>query len=76
MDKNVAEEIAQKICDAIKQRLLSTKTKAFTSVSRTVQDCLRETLTKVLTPKRHIDIIAETLRSREKGKPYVSKLIR
>jgi signal recognition particle receptor subunit alpha len=28
-------------------------------------------LEKVLTPKRHIDIIAEAMRSRERGKPYV-----
>ena len=36
-----------------------------------MQECLKETLEKVLTPKRHIDIIAEAMRAREKGKPYV-----
>lgn len=29
MQKNVAEEIAQKLCDSIKTNLLATKTKAF-----------------------------------------------
>jgi signal recognition particle receptor subunit alpha len=71
MTKNVAEEIAQKIVDSMRVRLTNTRTSAFTSVSRTVQECLRETLEKVLTPKRHIDIISEAMRSREKGKPYV-----
>ena len=32
MIKNVAEEIAQKLCDSLKVRLLNAKTKAFTSV--------------------------------------------
>jgi hypothetical protein len=36
MAKNVAEEISQKIIDSIKLRLLATKTKAFTSVVKTV----------------------------------------
>ena len=36
---------------------------------------LKETLTKILTPNRHIDIIAEALRAREKQKPYVIVII-
>lgn len=32
---------------------------------------MRETITKILTPNRSIDIIAEALRNKEKGKPYV-----
>ncbi len=75
MGKNVAEEIAQKLCDSIKQRLLATKTKAFTSVSKTVKDALKESIVKILTPKRHIDIISEAMRCRENSKPYVMVFI-
>jgi signal recognition particle receptor subunit alpha len=32
-------------------------------------------LTKILTPKRNIDIIADAMRNREKGKPYVITFI-
>lgn len=71
MQKNVAEEIASKLCESIKLKLLSTKTKAFTSVSKTVRESMKDALVKILTPNRHIDIIAEALRSKERSKPYV-----
>ncbi|KAM3130050.1 hypothetical protein pb186bvf_017848 [Paramecium bursaria] len=71
MIKNVAEEIAQKLCDSLKVRLLNAKTKAFTSVQKTVRECLKENLIKILTPNRNIDIISEALKCREKQKPYV-----
>ena len=54
---------------------MATKTKAFTSITRTVQECLRETLVKILTPNKNIDIIAEALRNKEKGRPYVMVFI-
>ena len=71
MEKNVAEEIAKKVCDSVKMNLIDRKTKAFTSFQATVKECLVESLTKILTPKRHIDIIAEAMRKKEKGRPYV-----
>jgi signal recognition particle receptor subunit alpha len=71
MTKNVAEEIARKICDSIKEKLLDSKTESFTSITKTVKRTFEETLTRILTPKRHIDVISEALKSREKGKPYV-----
>lgn len=40
-----------------------------------VKESLSSALTKVLTPKRHIDPIAEALRARERGKPYVITFI-
>ncbi|CAD8178512.1 unnamed protein product [Paramecium pentaurelia] len=75
MQKNVAEEIAQKLVDSIKSNLLATKTKAFQSIRTSVQEAMKSTLTRILTPNRHIDIIAEALRSKEKQKPYVIVII-
>jgi len=71
MSKNVAEEIAQKLCDSIKIRMIETKTRAFSSLKKIVKESFEESLIKILTPKRHIDIISEALKSREKGRPYV-----
>eukprot|EP01017_Pseudomicrothorax_dubius_P031412 TRINITY_DN4006_c0_g1_i1.p1 TRINITY_DN4006_c0_g1~~TRINITY_DN4006_c0_g1_i1.p1 ORF type:complete len:580 (+),score=194.09 TRINITY_DN4006_c0_g1_i1:106-1845(+) len=71
MEKNVAEEIAHKLCEGIKTELLNTKTKAFTSILKTVKAAMNETLTKVLSPKRSIDILAEASRARDAGRPYV-----
>jgi signal recognition particle receptor subunit alpha len=71
MTKNVAEQIALKLCENIKTTLVDKKTKAFTSVSKTVKECLLDSLSKILTPKRNIDLIAEAMRAKEQGKPYV-----
>ncbi len=71
MEKNVAEEISRKICDSISAKLLDSKTKAFTTIKETVKESLIESLTKILTPKRNIDLIAEAMRAKEQGRPYV-----
>ena len=64
MTKNVAEEIARKICDSIKEKLINQKTENFTSITKTVKRCFEETLTRILTPKKHIDIISEAMKCR------------
>jgi len=75
MGKNVAEEIARKICDSIKEKILNQKTGSFASITKTVKKAFEETLTRILTPKKHIDIISEAMKCREKGKPYVGVFI-
>jgi signal recognition particle receptor subunit alpha len=40
-----------------------------------VKESISSALTKILTPKRVINPIAEALRAREKGKPYVIAFI-
>ena len=71
MIKNLAEEISQKLCDSIRTTLIDKKTKAFTSLSKTVKESMQESLTKILTPKREVDIISEALRAKERGRPYI-----
>ena len=75
MTKNVAEPIANQICESIKSKLINHKTESFTSITKTVKRAMEEILTKILTPKTHIDIISEALKQREKGKPYVCVFI-
>jgi len=75
MAKNVAEEIARKICSSIQEKLVGRKTESFSSITKTVKNTFEETLTRILTPKKHIDIISEALKCREKGKPYVGVFI-
>ena len=41
----------------------------------TVKESLSDAISKILTPKVHIDIIAEALRAKEKGKPYIITFI-
>lgn len=75
MGKNVAEEIARQICDSIKQKLLNKETASFTSITKTVKLAFEQTLTKILTPKKNINIISDALKCREQGRPYVAVFI-
>ncbi|EAR88546.1 signal recognition particle receptor subunit alpha (macronuclear) [Tetrahymena thermophila SB210] len=75
MNKNVGEQIAQQLCDSIKKNLINTQAKALTLLNKTVKESLQDAISKILTPKRNIDIIAEAMRSREKGKPYIITFI-
>ncbi|KAJ3670191.1 hypothetical protein LUZ60_010515 [Juncus effusus] len=71
MTKNVAEEIAEKLCESVAASLEGKKLGSFTRVSSTVQTAMEEALVRILTPKRSIDILREVNASKEQGKPYV-----
>lgn len=71
MEKNVALEVAEKITESVGQTLLQTKTKSFTSIESTVKTAIHDALVKILTPKRHIDLIAEVAKAQQDHKPYV-----
>jgi signal recognition particle receptor subunit alpha len=75
MAKNVAEEIARGICDSLKVKLLNQKLQVFSSSTELVKQTLKETLTKIMTPKKTYDILSEANKAREKGEPYVITFI-
>lgn len=70
MEKNVAQEIAESLCQSVSKTLVDKKTESFTSVKTTVQNALTESITKLLTPKKNIDILKEALSSKQKGQVY------
>jgi signal recognition particle receptor subunit alpha len=59
MEKNVAAEIADKLCQSVGASLEGKKLSTFQGVSSTVKAALEEALTRILTPKRQIDILRE-----------------
>ncbi|KAK1296314.1 hypothetical protein QJS10_CPB15g01271 [Acorus calamus] len=71
MTKNVAEEIAEKICESVSASLEGKRLGSFTRISSTVQTAMEEALTRILTPRRSIDILRDVHAAREQGKPYV-----
>ncbi len=75
MSKNVAEEIAQKLYGDVQANLLKQKAVAFTSITQIVKKSLSDSITKILTPKRIINPIAEALTARQNGRPYVIAFI-
>jgi signal recognition particle receptor subunit alpha len=66
-NKNVSIEIAQKICESVKQSLMDTKTATFTTVKQTLQEALLESIERLLTPKKNIDILKEALSAKKRG---------
>jgi signal recognition particle receptor subunit alpha len=75
MAKNVAEEIARGIVESLKVKLLNHKMTVFSSATELVRQTLKETLTKIMTPKKTYDILSEANKAREKGQPYVIAFI-
>lgn len=71
MTKNVAEEIAEKLCESVAASLEGKKLASFTRISSTVQTAMEEALVRILTPRRSIDILRDVHASREQRKPYV-----
>ncbi|XP_058206990.1 uncharacterized protein LOC131320332 isoform X2 [Rhododendron vialii] len=71
MTKNVAEEIAEKLCESVAASLEGKKLASFTRISSTVQAAMEEALVRILTPRRSIDILRDVHAAREQRKPYV-----
>jgi signal recognition particle receptor subunit alpha len=69
--KNVASEIAQKLCDSVKTSLEGKQLGTFSSLRSTVRGSMEESLVRILTPKRNIDILREVISAKREGRPYV-----
>jgi len=71
MEKNVASEIAEQICDSVAASLRGRRLASFTSLTRTVKSAMSEALTRVLTPKRSVDVLREIELAKDRGRPFV-----
>lgn len=69
--KNVAEEIAQQLCSSVGKSLIGTRTASFTTVHTTVKTALKDSIQKLLTAKKTIDVLRDALASKNRKKPYV-----
>jgi len=69
--KNVASEVATSLIESVSVKLEGSVMGTFQSIARTVKDALTQSLMKLLTPKRRIDILRDVLDSKENKKPYV-----
>ena len=59
MAKNVAVEIADKLCDSVSEGLIGTKKGAFTTMRAKIREALEASVVKILTPKRSIDVLRD-----------------
>lgn len=70
ISKNVASEIAAKLCDSVATSLEGKQMGTFDSIASQVKEALTQSLVRILSPKRRIDIIRDALESKRNGKPY------
>ena len=70
LEKNVAKEIAENLCESVKKGLLGVKTNSFTTIATTVKEALKDSIAKILTPKEELDILRNALAAKKRGEPY------
>lgn len=63
-------EIATEICQQVEKNLVDTKTASFTSIQQTVGEAMVESIQRLLTPNRNIDILKEALAAKKRGQVY------
>ncbi|KXZ55716.1 hypothetical protein GPECTOR_2g1266 [Gonium pectorale] len=70
MERNVAEEIAEQVCDSVGRGLEGQRLASFTGVASFVRSAFEEALSGILN-KRAVDVLMEINKSQVRGKPYV-----
>lgn len=66
MEKNVAPEVADHLCETVKTTLKGSKTKNWTSIQSTVQTAMADALRRILTPNTSEDLLFE-IRKKERA---------
>merc|ERR1711983_721500 len=69
--KNVAAEVANDLTESVMVTLEGSVMGTFQSLARTVKDALTQSLYKLLTPKRRIDVLRDVMDAKENKSPYV-----
>ncbi|VVT46964.1 uncharacterized protein SAPINGB_P001475 [Magnusiomyces paraingens] len=73
MEKNVAPEVADGLCETVKTTLLGSKTKNWTSIQATVKSAMTDALRRVLTPNSSEDLLFEIRKKERENKSSVSQ---
>lgn len=69
--KNVASDIAHKLCDSVAGKLEGRVLGTFDTIAKTVKQTLTEALVQILSPKRRVDILRDCLEAKKNKRPYV-----
>jgi len=69
--KNVAADIAAKLCESVAIKLEGKVLGTFEGVAKVVRQTLVDSLVQILSPKRRLDILRDVMSSKQSGKPYV-----
>lgn len=69
--KNVAIDIAQKLCESVGAKLEGKVLGTFDTIAATVKKTLNDALVQILAPKRRVDILRDCLEAKKNNRPYV-----
>ncbi|KAI9025873.1 signal recognition particle, alpha subunit, N-terminal-domain-containing protein [Phycomyces nitens] len=75
INKNVASEIAEHLCQSVRSSLMGKKLGGFERVSTAVKNSMETALKRILTPKTSLDILRDIEQTRAEGRPYVISFI-
>jgi signal recognition particle receptor subunit alpha len=68
--KNVASDVAEKICESVSTKLAGKTLGSFESLTSNIRQAMRDTLLMILTPKRRIDILRDIVDAQKAHRPY------
>ncbi|XP_059145305.1 signal recognition particle receptor subunit alpha-like [Physella acuta] len=71
ISKNVAADIAEKLCQSVGAKLEGKILGTFGSVASTVKNTLQESCVQILSPRRRVDILRDALEAKQQKRPYV-----
>ncbi|XP_076657686.1 signal recognition particle receptor alpha isoform X1 [Halictus rubicundus] len=71
ISKNVAADIAQKLCDSVGVKLEGKVLGTFDSVTNTIKSSLTDALVQILSPKKRVDILRDAMEAKKNRRPYV-----
>lgn len=69
--KNVASDIANKLCDSVAAKLEGKVLGTFDTIAATVKGTLTDALVQILSPKRRVDILRDCIEAKKSQRPYV-----
>lgn len=69
--KNVAAEIATKVCDNVAQNLEGKQLGSFQFATNIIKQALHESMVQILTPKKRVDILRDVFEAQRQKRPYV-----
>ena len=69
--KNVATDIAAKLCISVGAKLEGRVLGTFDTIAATVKTTLNDALVQILSPKRRVDILRDCLEAKRNQRPYV-----
>lgn len=71
IEKNVATDIARKLCESVAAKLEGRVLGTFDTIAATVKQTLTEALVQILSPKRRVDILRDCMEAKRNNRPYV-----